>query len=69
MNGSPKFSINRDDVVRILENTAIAAAAGAVGYLSQSITGLNVPGSVAVFIPVAASLLSTLHKYLTGTRV
>jgi len=69
---SPKFSLSGADLKKVLSGLWLAAAAGAVAYLTQNVEALGdlvgrdsmLYGVVIAVVPLA---LNTLNKFLRGT--
>jgi len=68
VNGTPKFSFNRDDLVRVLESAAFSAVAAGLGYLASNLTSVHVSGPTVLILPLVVSVLSAAQKFFSDTR-
>ncbi len=62
--GSAKFKINKDDLVKVLKNSALVGAAAGVTYLSANFTKIDMGLYGAMFVPIISTALDTVIKWL-----
>ena len=70
MDGSPKYSLNHDDLLKIGKGMLLATGGALVAYLSTEVLPFLDQSTTlgAVIAGSAAVVLNVLRKYLTDTR-
>jgi hypothetical protein len=64
-NGSPKYSLNKEDGKRILLGAGIAVAGALLTYLTSVVTGMDFGQYTPMVVAIWAVLANTARKFLT----
>ena len=67
---SPKYTLDRSDLLKIARGAALAAAGAVVAYLSTEVLPHLDPGTAlgGAIAAVAATALNAVRKWLSGPR-
>lgn len=63
---SPKYSLNKEDGIKILEVIAWTVASSVVAVLISILAELDVPAQYAFLVPIANTILYTAQRFLAG---
>jgi multidrug transporter EmrE-like cation transporter len=63
---SPRYSLNKEDLIKITMAMVYSGTAAALAYLAATLDQVDVPAAYMVFVPVANAMLYTVVKFLEG---
>lgn len=61
---SPQFSIDDNDIVKLLRDAGIIGLGAAVAYLMANISNLNLGDGTYILIPALSVLLNLIYKWI-----
>ena len=63
---SEKFTLNTDDILTLVKNTGLVAAAAALTFLGENLADLDFGPSTAFIVPVATLVIHTGIRWITN---
>lgn len=61
--GSSKFSLNKDDVIKVSKNALFVAVAAGLAYIGQHVSNVDLGPATAFVVPVIAMCLNTVVQW------
>ena len=63
---SPRYSLNKEDLIKIGMAMVYSGTAAALAYLAATIDQVNVPAQYMVFVPVMNAMIYSVVRFLEG---
>lgn len=63
---SPRYSLNKEDIIKIGMAMVYSGTAAALAYLAAALDQVDVPAQYMVFVPVMNAAIYSVVKFLEG---
>ena len=62
--GSQSFKINKEDLIKVLKNSALVGSAAGIAYFSSNFTKIDMGLYGSLLVPIISTALDTVIKWL-----